>query len=37
MKLYRIADRRHPVWSGTGSMLVGGRFNSPGQPVIYAA
>ncbi|WP_124084102.1 RES family NAD+ phosphorylase [Burkholderia gladioli] len=37
MKLYRIADRRHPVWSGTGAMLVGGRFNSPGQSVIYAA
>ncbi|UVS82813.1 RES domain-containing protein (plasmid) [Burkholderia glumae] len=37
MKLYRIADRRHPIWSGTGAMLVGGRFNSPGQPVIYAA
>jgi RES domain-containing protein len=37
MKLYRIADRRHPLWSGTGAMLNGGRFNSPGRPVIYAA
>ncbi|WP_175832368.1 RES family NAD+ phosphorylase [Burkholderia cepacia] len=37
MKLYRIADTRHTVWSGTGAMLVGGRFNSPGRPVIYAA
>lgn len=37
MKLYRIADSRHPVWSGVGAMLVGGRFNSPGRPVIYAA
>jgi len=37
LKLYRIADRRHPVWSGTGAMLNGGRFNSPGRPVIYAA
>ncbi|MEX3630141.1 MAG: RES domain-containing protein [Burkholderia sp.] len=37
MKLYRIADRRYPVWSGTGAMLVGGRFNSPGRPMIYAA
>lgn len=36
MKLYRIADRRHPVWSGTGAMLLGGRFNSPGRAVIYA-
>jgi RES domain-containing protein len=37
MRLYRIADARHAVWSGTGAMLVGGRFNSPGRPVIYAA
>jgi hypothetical protein len=35
MQIYRIADSRHPVWSGTGAMLVGGRFNSPGRPVIY--
>jgi RES domain-containing protein len=37
MKLYRIADTRHTIWSGTGAMLVGGRFNSPRRPVIYAA
>ncbi|HHY6928202.1 TPA: RES family NAD+ phosphorylase [Burkholderia ambifaria] len=37
MKLFRIADTRHAIWSGTGAMLVGGRFNSPGRPVIYAA
>ncbi|KVZ90254.1 RES family NAD+ phosphorylase [Burkholderia ubonensis] len=37
MKLYRIADTRHTIWSGTGAMLIGGRFNSPGRPVIYAA
>lgn len=37
MKLYRIADRRHPVWSGTGALLTGARFNSPGRPVIYTA
>ncbi|OXJ41148.1 hypothetical protein CFB82_00030 [Burkholderia sp. HI2714] len=37
MKLVRIADTRHTIWSGTGAMLVGGRFNSPGRPVIYAA
>jgi RES domain-containing protein len=37
MRIFRIADRRHPVWSGTGAMLVGGRFNSPGRPVIYGA
>ncbi|KAF1026353.1 MAG: hypothetical protein GAK40_01260 [Burkholderia plantarii] len=37
MRIYRIADSRHPVWSGTGAMLVGGRFSSPGRPVIYGA
>lgn len=37
MRIYRIADRRHPIWDGTGAMLVGGRFNSPGRPVIYGA
>ncbi|SAK75084.1 RES domain-containing protein [Caballeronia temeraria] len=37
MRIFRIADCRHPVWSGTGAMLVGGRFNSPGRPVIYGA
>ena len=37
MRIFRIADRRHPIWSGTGAMLVGGRFNSPGRPVIYGA
>jgi RES domain-containing protein len=37
MRIYRIADRRHEVWNGTGAMLIGGRFNSPGRPVIYGA
>lgn len=37
MRLYRIADRRHPVWDGTGALLIGGRFNSPGRAVIYGA
>ncbi len=37
MRIYRIADRRHEVWNGNGAMLVGGRFNSPGRPVIYGA
>ncbi|MEM5387855.1 RES domain-containing protein [Paraburkholderia phymatum] len=37
MRIFRIADRRHPVWSGTGAMLVGDRFNSPGRGVIYGA
>ncbi|MET0962145.1 MAG: RES domain-containing protein [Noviherbaspirillum sp.] len=37
MQIVRIADSRHPVWDGTGAMLVGGRFNSPGRAVIYGA
>ncbi|WP_426148138.1 RES family NAD+ phosphorylase [Polaromonas sp. DSR2-3-2] len=37
MQLYRIADSRHPVWDGTGAAMVGGRWNSPGRPVIYAS
>jgi RES domain-containing protein len=37
MRIVRIADSRHPVWDGTGAMLVGGRFNSPGRAVIYGA
>lgn len=37
MQIFRIADQRHEVWNGTGAMLVGGRFNSPGRPVIYGA
>lgn len=34
---WRIAKRRHPVYDGTGAMLVGARWNSPGRPAIYAA
>ena len=37
MRLFRIADRRHPIWDGTGAALMGSRWNSPGQAVIYAA
>jgi RES domain-containing protein len=37
MRIFRIADSRHPVWSGTGAMWVGGRFNSAGRPVIDGA
>ena len=36
-KVFRIADRRFPVFEGTGARLVGGRWNSPGRAVIYAA
>ena len=34
---YRIADGRHRVFDSTGSMLQGGRWNSSGRAVIYAA
>jgi RES domain-containing protein len=34
---YRIADARRPLFDGTGAMLHGGRWNSPGRAVIYAA
>jgi RES domain-containing protein len=37
MLVYRIADRRHLVWDGTGAMLIGGRWNSPGKAVIYGS
>lgn len=37
MRAFRIADRRFPIFDGTGARLVGGRLNSPGRPVIYAA
>jgi RES domain-containing protein len=34
---YRIADARHPIFDPTGALLHGGRWNSVGIPVIYAA
>lgn len=37
MQLFRIADERHPIWDGTGAALIGGRWNSPGKPVIYGS
>jgi RES domain-containing protein len=37
MIAYRIADARHPIFDPTGAMLRGGRWNSTGQRVIYAA
>jgi len=37
MLAYRIADGRHPIFDATGAMLHGGRWNSIGQRVIYAA
>jgi RES domain-containing protein len=37
MKLYRIASLRHPIFSPIGAIIKGGRWNSPGVPVIYMA
>lgn len=34
---WRVAKKRHTVYDGSGAMRVGGRWNSPGRPVIYAA
>jgi RES domain-containing protein len=36
-RAYRIADRRHKILDGQGAALLGGRWNSPGRRVIYAA
>lgn len=35
VRVWRIQGRRHPVFSGEGARLFGGRWNSPGRPVIY--
>lgn len=37
MQIFRLGDERHPLWDGTGSALVGGRWNSPGRQVIYGS
>ncbi len=37
MLAFRTADRRHPIFDPTGAFLKGGRWNSPGRRVIYAA
>ena len=37
MVAYRIADARHAIYDSTGAMLCGGRWNSAGRRVIYAA
>jgi RES domain-containing protein len=34
---FRIADMRHAIFDGTGAMLYGARWNSPGRRLIYAA
>ncbi len=37
MIAFRIADRRFPIFDGSGAQRVGGRWNSPGLAVIYAS
>lgn len=37
MRIFRIADARHPIWDGTGAALLGGRWNSPGRTLIYGS
>jgi RES domain-containing protein len=37
MRAFRIADRRFPLLDGAGAARVGGRWNSPGRPAVYAA
>ncbi len=34
---FRIADSRHELFDGAGAYLKGGRWNSPGKRIIYAA
>jgi RES domain-containing protein len=36
-RAHRIADRRHNIFDGEGAATFGGRWNSPGRRVIYAA
>jgi len=35
LKFYRIGSGRHAVFQGEGARLHGGRWNSPGRPVVY--
>src|SRR5450432_4415390 len=37
LRAFRIADLRHTIFDGSGAMLHGARWNSPGRRVIYAA
>lgn len=37
MHLYRIGSSLYPLFDGTGAMLNGGRWNSPGFRAIYCA
>lgn len=37
LKAYRIGTLKYPIYDGTGASIRGGRWNSPGNAVIYAA
>jgi len=37
LRAFRIADMRHTIFDGTGAMLYGARWNSPGRRIIYAS
>jgi RES domain-containing protein len=37
MRVVRLCTRQHPGLDGTGAKLFGGRWNSPGRPVVYTA
>jgi len=37
LQVVRIGRVSHPIWSGAGAAIAGGRWNAPGVPVIYAA
>jgi RES domain-containing protein len=37
LRAFRLADSRHPLFDGAGAYFKGGRWNSPGKRVIYAA
>lgn len=37
LRAFRIADMRHAIFDGTGAMLHGARWNSPGRRIIYTA
>jgi RES domain-containing protein len=37
LRAWRVADSRHPLFDGTGALLHGARWNSPGRRIVYAA
>jgi RES domain-containing protein len=37
VRVWRLALGRHPALDGEGARLYGGRWNSPGTPMVYAA